>query len=123
MLFRRPPPTSHTDKGKQAEDEAERYLTRQGLRLEQKNYRCRSGEIDLIMWHHTTLVFVEVRYRTHEEYGGAVNSITQRKQQRIVRAARHYLMRQKSEPPCRFDVVTFTNSNDANWIPNAFSVD
>lgn len=96
-------------RGDEAEDAALAHLLRHGLRLVQRNFRTPGrggGEIDLIMREPDgTLVFVEVRRRASASRGGAGASITGVKQRRIVFAARHFLLRLGSEPPCRFDVV------------------
>lgn len=85
------------------------HLKRHGLALVQRNFRTPGrggGEVDLIMREPDgTLVFVEVRQRASQRQGGAGASITGVKQRRIVFAARHFLLRLGSEPPCRFDVV------------------
>lgn len=96
-------------RGDAAEDAALRHLQGQGVRLVQRNFRTPGrggGEIDLIMREPDgTLVFVEVRQRATAAQGGAAGSVTAVKQRRIVLAARHFLQRLGSEPPCRFDVV------------------
>ena len=120
-------PTAHTATTKQmgdaAEDEALRYLQRQGLRLVARNYRTPGrggGEIDLIMQGPDgTTVFVEVRKRASIRHGGAAASVGGIKQRRIVFAARHYLMRLKELPPCRFDVVV-VEPNGMQWLQAAF---
>ena len=98
--------------GDAAESAALAWLQRQGLVLVQRNYRvargphARGGEIDLILRERDgTLVFVEVRRRSGAAFGGAAASVSPAKQQRLVYAARHYLMRFPAPPPCRFDVV------------------
>nr|MCU0926475.1 YraN family protein [Hydrogenophaga sp.] len=95
-------------RGDAAEDAALQHLQRSGLRLVQRNFKTPGrggGEVDLIMREPDgTLVFVEVRQRTSASRGGAGGSITALKQRRIVLAARHFLLRLGSEPPCRFDV-------------------
>ncbi len=113
--------------GRQAEHHAERYLSQNGLRLLERNYRCRGGEIDLVMSEGQTLVFIEVRYRTHQSFGGAAASVDRRKQQRLIQAAQHYLQRQRSmDEPCRFDVVAIAPGKDGNpslqWIKNAIEL-
>ncbi|MFZ5555904.1 MAG: YraN family protein [Pseudomonadota bacterium] len=108
--------------GEQAETQAAALLAARGLRLVQRNYRCRFGEIDLIMRDGKTLVFVEVRARTHRGYGGAAASIDANKQARVVRAARHYLATLRELPACRFDAVLFEADGTAHWIPSAFEV-
>lgn len=112
-----------TNQGALAEREAARYLQQQGLHLLAQNYRCRAGEIDLIMQHGDTLVFVEVRLRSNPNFGGAAGSIDKHKQQRIIRTAQHYLSSLPRLPPCRFDVVLMQDleSNSAQWLKNAFS--
>ncbi len=112
--------------GRWAEDLALSHLRRQGLSLEDRNYRCRRGEIDLIMADGATLVFVEVRYRARSNFGDGSQSIDRRKQRRIVFTAQHYLQRhpRAASRPCRFDVVSVsgTEGNAVHWIPNAFDV-
>lgn len=76
-----------------AENVALAYLLRRGWRLRHRNFRVRSGEIDLVMLDGSTLVFVEVRQRASERFGGASASIDARKLRRIRGAARHYLAR------------------------------
>ncbi len=101
--------TTTKSRGDAAEAAARRFLTASGLRFVEANFKTPGrggGEIDLIMRAPDgTLVFVEVRQRASASHGGAGASISPVKQQRIVFAARHYLMRFASLPPCRFDVV------------------
>lgn len=108
--------------GAEAEQLAATFLQRQGLKLVETNYRCRFGEIDLICHDRNTLVFVEVRLRGNDTFGGAAASITARKQHKLVLAARHYLQRLRAAPACRFDVVLLRGlrDNDIEWIRNAF---
>jgi putative endonuclease len=109
--------------GDAAEDQALRHLQRAGLRLMERNYRTPGrggGEIDLIMREPDgTTVFVEVRARKNNTHGGAAASISAIKQRRIVFAARHYLMRLREPPPCRFDVVVM-DGQDIEWVRAAF---
>ena len=107
--------------GRRAEQEALAFLLGRGLRLVESNYRCRAGEIDLIMQQGDTLVFVEVRMRVDRRFGGAAASVTPAKQRRLVSAARHYLLvRGTPEGPLRFDVVALEGGEAPHWIPNAF---
>ncbi|MGZ5033276.1 MAG: YraN family protein [Usitatibacter sp.] len=115
-------PTPAQAAGGEAEEEAARFLARQGLEIVRRNYRTRQGEIDLIARDGAVLVFVEVRLRTSERYGGALGSIHARKRRRIEAAARHFLMRFEREPACRFDVVTL-DGREATWLRGAFEVD
>ena len=108
--------------GNEAERYAEAFLQRHDLVLLQRNYRCRFGEIDLIMRDGTTLVFVEVRMRTNPAFGGAAGSITFAKRKKLLCAARHYLAALKFEPSCRFDAVLLSGrgGKEVEWIRNAF---
>ncbi|MEW7978019.1 MAG: YraN family protein [Candidatus Sedimenticola endophacoides] len=107
-----------------AEAAALRHLLGLGLTLLERNYRCRSGEIDLIMREHTTLLFIEVRYRKGLEYSSPAESVDARKRRRIITTARHYLRTRTGErdPPCRFDVVALWGEKAENieWIRDAF---
>lgn len=107
--------------GSEAEQLAANFLQQQGLALVARNYRCRFGEIDLIMRDQATLVFVEVRLRRNLNFGGAGSSITLAKQQKLTRTAQHYLQ-QHGNCRCRFDAVLMHNSTaqDIEWIRNAF---
>ena len=115
--------TSTTARGQLAEDAALAHLQKQGLKLVERNYRTPGrggGEIDLILRERDgSLVFVEVRSRSTAEFGGAGGSIGAIKQQRIVLAARHYLMRFVAPPPCRFDVV-LVQGQALEWLKAAF---
>lgn len=107
--------------GMAAEALAADYLRRNGLELLEANYRCRFGEIDLVMRDGKQIVFVEVRLRSHDTFGGASASITATKQQKLTRAAEHYLMTH-GNLPCRFDAVLMDAlaSNRLTWLKNAF---
>ena len=111
--------------GDAAEDAALRYLQERGLRLLERNYRTPGrggGEIDLIMrTSDGTIAFVEVRRRSSASHGGAAASVSAVKQRRIIFAARHYLMRWRAPPPCRFDVVLIESSG-TQWLQAAFQV-
>ena len=108
-------------RGEAAESLAAEFLRAHGLAISQRNYRCRFGEIDLIARDGATLVFVEVRQRRSETYGGAAESLTAAKRARLVAAARHYLARHRSVPPCRFDAVLIRGEPPRiEWIRDAF---
>jgi putative endonuclease len=112
-------------RGQWAEELAYTYLCEHGLQLVKRNYRCKVGEIDLIMLERDILVFIEVRYRQSQRYGGSVESIDQRKQQRILTTATHYLQahRWAQNHPCRFDVVLISGAMSypqLRWIADAF---
>jgi putative endonuclease len=110
-------------RGERAEATALRYLESKGLSLIAQNYRCRFGEIDLIMRDGKTTVFTEVRLRKSNAFGGALASIDSNKQRRILSAARHYLSEQRGSPICRCDVVLLSGISEQGieWIQNAFS--
>lgn len=112
--------------GAAAESRALEHLLRQGLALVERNYRvargphARGGEVDLILRERDgTLVFVEVRARADARHGGAAASIGPTKQARLVRAARHYLLRFAAPPACRFDVVAI-DGDEMQWLRGAF---
>ena len=112
--------------GRRAEELAAHFLERHGLTLLARNVRCRGGELDLVCRDGATLVFVEVRLRRNEDYGGAAASITATKQQRVILAARHYLATHgaslAAERACRFDCVLLDGEN-MDWIRDAFAAD
>lgn len=103
-----------------AERQASGFLQQQGLRELEKNYRCRSGEIDLVMQDQETLVFVEVRQRRDTRFGDALESIDTRKQHRIRKAAEHYLLHHSWTGPCRFDAVGINGAGRLHWVQSAF---
>jgi putative endonuclease len=108
------------ERGEQAEILAADFLRSKGLRIAAKNYRSRYGEIDLIACEGATVVFVEVRSRTSETYGGAAASITTAKRQKLIKTARHYLAGITPLPQCRFDAVLVTGDPPhIEWIRNA----
>lgn len=108
-----------TEKGNAAEQAAADYLAARGLRLVARNWRCKGGEIDLVMRDGGTLVFVEVRARGSMGFGGAAASITAGKQSRLILAARHYLASKGVDAPCRFDAVLIQGGR-LEWLKGAF---
>lgn len=125
-MFGRTRPRADTQAlGAGAETGAQRYLESRGLKTVERNYRCRGGEIDLIMRDERALVFVEVRLRRHRGFGSAAESVTRKKQARIILAAQHYLTYARSSAACRFDVVSYDGHNNGQpeWIKNAFFAD
>jgi putative endonuclease len=120
------PKASPTSAGQAAETQALEYLQGQGLQLLTRNWRCKGGELDLVMLDADTVVFVEVRYRLHADFGGALGSIDGRKQKRLVLAATLFLQKEFrwANHPCRFDVVALQGSRHAGqplqWLKNAF---
>ena len=113
--------TERQQTGTKAENDALIFLQGQGLIPVTRNFRCRLGEIDLIMQDGNTLVFIEVRKRKNRLYGGAAASITPAKQQKIIKTAYFYLQRYKTLPACRFDVVAW-DGNICQWLKNTIQV-
>lgn len=113
--------------GAAVESAAARYLGSQGLTLLDSNVRYRDGELDLVMREGRVLVFVEVRYRASNDFGGAAASVTHTKQRRLIRAATRYLAAHPryAALPCRFDVVGAEgdpSAPDLTWLRAAFDV-
>lgn len=106
--------------GARAEDLCAGLLQAAGLRVIERNWRCRLGEIDLIAEEHGTLVFAEVRMRSTEGFGGAAESVTAAKRARLIAAARLYLTR-RPDAACRFDVFLVEGARaSVRWIRDAF---
>jgi len=110
--------TSKQVRGDAAEDAALAFLQGKGLRRVERNFRCKGGEIDLIMLDGETLVFVEVRQRSKDSHGGALASVTRAKQRRLIIAAQIFLQRYRMPPACRFDVIGY-DGDRMNWLKNA----
>jgi len=110
--------------GSAAEDRALRLLLAEGLTLVGRNFRCRVGEIDLIMRDGQALVFVEVRYRSDRRHGTAAETVSVPKQRRFAAAARRYLQQHPAaaRAPCRFDVVAITGEQ-VDWLKGAFAAE
>lgn len=111
---------SGAQKGTQYEDLALKFLLGQGLKLITRNYRCKCGELDLLMEEKGALVIVEVRYRKSNRYGSALESVTKTKQTRIIAATKHYIVTHKIDQPIRFDVLAITGESRPEWVKNAF---
>ena len=109
------------NRGEGAEAAAAAFLEARGLKILARNYRCKAGEIDIIAQSGVTTVFVEVRSRTSEAFGGAAGSITAAKRVRLLKTARHYLARTGADCACRFDVVLLSGAPQRiEWITDAF---
>jgi putative endonuclease len=111
-------------RGRAAERRAEQHLRAAGLVTVARNWRCRGGELDLVMRDGASLVFVEVRARTRNDFASAAESVGPRKQARLVHAAEAFLQTLSELPPCRFDVVTVErdagSAAQLAWIRDAF---
>ena len=104
------------------EQKARVYLETQGLKFIAANQTFKCGELDLVMVDGDTIVFVEVRQRKSNRFGGAVESIDYRKQQKWLNAANMWLFTKRNQSldtaKCRFDVVAFEGDNPPLWLPN-----
>jgi putative endonuclease len=109
--------------GAAAEEAAARHLVTAGCLVLARNARYREGELDLVVRDRDVVVFVEVRLRGSERFGGARASVDVYKQKRLARAAQHWLAQHYGErwPACRFDVVTVDGSGKIDWIRDAFA--
>lgn len=108
--------------GVAAEDLALQFLESCGLKLITRDYRCRFGEIDLVLQDGDTTVFAEARLRKSENFGGAAASMTNAKQQKLIATAQHYLAARRGLPACRFDAIALDQLDRARveWIKDAF---
>lgn len=103
------------------------YLLEQKLNLIERNFRSKSGEIDLIMQEHEFLVFVEVKYRKSSAFGEPFEMVSPSKQQKICKTAQIYLQKHglnEYNTFCRFDVVSIKGpaaSTEITWLKNAFN--
>jgi len=120
---------AHLKQGEDAEAACYGYLKAQGLKLIAKNFSSRHGEIDIIMLDKKMLVFVEVRFRKNDNFGGGLESITAAKQLKLRKTAELYLQNNQQHKNARFDVVSMSKNNQTSenkqeyifeWITNAF---
>ena len=93
--------------GRRGEDEAVRFLKKNGYRIIERNYRCRHGEVDIVAMDGKTLTFVEVKTRANDSFGSPAGSVDARKQRHITLASMHYIAEKSlGEVQARFDVVS-----------------
>lgn len=122
----KPPATeaasARAQRGLQAEQRALELLQYAGLKLVTRNFRCRGGELDLVMAKGNSLIVVEVRQRSRRDYGGAAASVTTKKRQRIIHATRNFLARHPhfARHNIRFDVIAFEADAPPQWLRAAF---
>lgn len=105
--------------GKDAENRARHYLVQQGLKFVTQNVRYTFGELDLVMRDGKHWVFVEVKFRSGNKFGGAIQALSQAQMQRIRQAAACYLQQHNIDAPCRFDLVAI-NQQQIEWVRGAF---
>jgi putative endonuclease len=116
------------NKGARYEQLALKHLRSQGLQLVEQNFRCRLGEVDLILLDEDCLVFVEVRYRATNRFASAAHSVDEKKQAKIVRTAAMFLGKNPRLSDCtvRFDVIAFDHPEvdkcGLQWTRDAFRV-
>jgi putative endonuclease len=117
-------PGSHRTLGARGENIAYRFLVDRGLRPVARNFRCRGGEIDLIMLDRQCLAFVEVRWRRSSRFAAPADTVDHRKQRKLIRAAAMFLSRQRryATLATRFDVIAI-EGDDVRWIRDAFRPD
>jgi putative endonuclease len=117
---------ARTEAGAIGEQLARQFLSKRGLRLIARNYRCKGGELDLVMLDGKILALIEVRLRDDASFGGAAASVTPAKQKRLIHAAKYLLLTRKdlARYPARFDVVAITGQIEhepkIEWIRDAF---
>jgi len=117
---------STQDKGQTSENFALQYLVDNGLQYLTKNYRNRQGEIDIILLEDDIYVFVEVKYRKNNQFGGAISAVSYKKTQKIKQCAKFYLQQEglnEYNTPCRFDIIALEgdiNKPQITWLKNAF---
>jgi putative endonuclease len=110
--------------GRGAEGVALLFLQGQGLKLIARNWRCKAGELDLVLRDGDTVVVAEVRQRGRSDFGTAAETVDRRKQLKLVRATRLWLARRPdlAEAPLRFDVVALDGAGQIEWLKEAFEV-
>lgn len=101
-----------TERGRFGEELAAKFLRKKRYQIVETNYRCRMGEIDLIVENRKVLVFVEVKLRKNADFAEAMEFVDLRKQERIKKTAMLYLAQYEIEKPCRFDVIEVYASED-----------
>ena len=112
--------------GDAGERKAEQFLKRNGLKFVARNWHCRHGEIDLVMFDGEYLVFVEVRLRTPKGFANSAESVDWHKQRKLAQAASMFLVKNAAwqDRPCRFDVVGIEgDTGEMAWIQHAFEAD
>ncbi len=120
--------TERMQRGAEAESVAQDYLEMRGLKVVERNYRCRVGELDLVLTDNEMLVIAEVRFRSNTGFASPQETVDRKKQAKLIRATQHFLQSRPAlrQYPVRFDVVAVSGlgkANEVNWIKHAFSAD
>jgi putative endonuclease len=115
-------------KGQAYEEMATQYLKTQGLKVLERNYHCRLGEIDIIAENKEFLIFVEVKYRKNTAFGEPFAAVDHKKQRRLINTALHYCQQQGlgQRRAMRFDVLSIRphqDQFDIQWLENAFTAE
>lgn len=113
VLCPKNPLMTHITKGKKGEDLAAEYLEEKGWRIAERNYRAGRCEIDIIAWaHERLLVFVEVKTRSHDGFGGPADAVDLKKQDRMARTAGFYMEQIGYDWEIRFDIISIILKNE-----------
>ena len=110
------------DLGRAGEEAAAAYLTAQGYRIIDRNFRCKTGEIDIIAGDRETYVFIEVKTRQSSRFGAPAEAVTRQKQKQISRTALAFLSRHNlADAPARFDVISVLSDGSEMKISHIVS--
>jgi putative endonuclease len=116
-------PHTHA-RGAAGEDAAEGFLRMSGYRIVARNVRTKVGELDFVALDGETLCFIEIKARATAEFGRAIEAVGPQKQRRLAKAALLFLAKNRSQRPCRFDVLGLDRGRDGAWsftlVKNAF---
>ena len=119
---------NNTEIGKRGEEIAAEFLKKQGVDIIEKNYHTKFGEIDLIGFDKSTIIFIEVKLRNNDNSGTPVEAITQTKLKRIYKSALWYISMHKNNYDYRFDVIAIRKDNinrcyHLEWFKNQNLID
>ena len=119
---------SNTEKGRSGEDLAAEFLAKQGVEIIERNYHTKFGEIDLIGFDKSTIIFIEVKLRNNDNFGTPVEAVTQTKLKRIYKSAQLYISENESNYDYRFDVIAISKDNinrcyHLEWFKNQNLID
>lgn len=110
--------------GRLGEDIASNFLEKQGIKILQKNYATKYGEIDLIALENETIIFIEVKLRKNKKFGSIIESISESKIKKISKAAELFLNEFDTFKECRFDIILIflynRNSYEVEWLKGEY---